>query len=241
MKRRAFLKNGLWILGAPSLILSKKSQAQSVAIPGSGVAWAKPVTSSGPVTEIADNFTIGADADLNTHTTSTGGYTWVKDTGTIMDIASLGKAQDSSASATGYHVNHTMSTADYTVQCDVAYPNNTDLVEADLLGRFDAVNTSYFIMWQPDTTIHRLYKRTGGSNTQLGSNLTLAGTSHTLKLVMSGTTISGYTDGNLIASVTDAAIAGPGVVGIGPSIRASRFGGSGANLMTYDNLLVTVP
>src|SRR5580765_3963522 len=197
-------------------------------------------------TLISDSFTIGADADLNTHLTDQGSA-WVKSGSPIVnDIAATGKATDEVTAGTGpfYYVNQLLP-ADSQAQVDVAYPNNTDAVEADIGIRYNGANPAlnlasyYFVAWFPDIAQARLYKAVAGVMTQLGGNLTTSGLSQTLLVKAIGSTISGFANGVLIASVTDTSISGPGFFAM-TDLRFSRFGSVGTNHMTYDNLVVSV-
>lgn len=211
-------------------------------------AWmgqqAAPAAAGGA--EVADTFTIGADADLSTHATTTGGFSWVSWAATtpasIKDIASSGTAvvqNDGIANSDLYYVNHTVSSANCTATV-VASAASAISAEASIGVRYDGGTTArnaYFISWFPDLNIARLYKVVAGTPSQLGSDLATSGLSQTLVLQVSGTTITASCNAVQIASVTDSAIAAAGFVGIGGGFRNSR-GSSGLN---YDNLNVTVP
>ena len=71
----------------------------------------------------------------------------------------------------------------------------------------------------------RIFKRVGGTYTQLGSSVNIAwtrGVSKTFRFQAVGTTIQVFVDGVSQLSVTDSAIAGPGGVGIRNNVSGNQ-------------------
>ena len=103
-------------------------------------------------------------------------------------------------------------------------------VEADINHAYDGGlvlrfinNSNYYLAALLDDSGHspnenvRIYKRVGGTYTQLGGSVNITwtrGVSKTFRFQAAGTTLQVFVDGVSQLSVTDSAIAGPGGVGM---------------------------
>lgn len=108
-----------------------------------------------------------------------------------------------------YTTNETFGTADYFVRATwrqlTAETSNT----FRLVGRKASANASYFVEYALATTDLRLYSRSGGTNTHIGSAYSWSPsltTDYVVDLVMNGSSISVKLDGaTVIGPVTDTA------------------------------------
>lgn len=218
----------LFTLTCSAQVVLQNATIQSAVLSTNGAA-------GGASTELADTFT-DSDKDLSSHTTTTGGYSWTKVAGTQGITITSNAAVDNSASGTPawYYVNHTISSADYTAQCDISTATPATLAEANLVIRNNGSSAGYTILWRPDLQQIRLFQ---GTTTELAQWNSIAGSSHTFKIAASGSTISLWVDSTLYTNITDSATSAAGYVAIGCGWRAGQYGSG----ITYDNLTVTVP
>ena len=71
----------------------------------------------------------------------------------------------------------------------------------------------------------RIYKRVGGTFTQLGSDVNITwtrGTSKTIRFQAAGTTLTAFVDGTQVLQVTDSSLAGPGGVGMRNNVSGNQ-------------------
>lgn len=127
-------------------------------------------------------------------------------------------------------VRNCASYTDVAIEVDI----NQTSQEAGLALRFVDNNNYYFALLSDDSGQYptgniKIYKRMGGTFTQLGASIDITwptGASKTVRLQALQTTLSVFVDGTMVLSVTDSSLAGPGTVGVrthGSSGRQSKF------------------
>lgn len=153
------------------------------------------------------------------------GSNWTKvvDAGTDFQIVSnqlKETSSDNSTSALGAYTTQGITGPDYGVQSDIVFPSSSDdwlsvMGRASLNG---GGNTNgYYLFASMGNQKIALYKQVGTTWTQLGAsaNETMtAGTTYTMKLVMNGTSLSGYWNGALAVSTTDSTYTSAGFAGV---------------------------
>ena len=94
---------------------------------------------------------------------------------------------------------------------------------AGLLARWNsATQTGYQVVW--DGSMVQLFSVVNGMATRIGMHA-LSGTTGTLQLVVSGTTLQVLFNNSLVINLTDSTITGPGTVGL--------YSGGGSTFGTY--------
>lgn len=233
--KRAFILAILILLFGPAI------SAVTLKVKTARVSVIKPPANTGP--EVADNFTGTDGTALASHTTSTGGYSWVALATSFEIIGNVITNDAHGSGTTGYYVNHTMSSADCTATIDISVNGSPGSSEATLAIRATSDASpnqdAYFVSYFPDIPEVRLYKVVNGTSTILGTVYTPAATITNLWIQASGTTITakanGLGGGNMTA--TDSQLSSAGFVGVGPFWRGTRD----SSQINYDNLSVTVP
>lgn len=125
-------------------------------------------------------------------------------------------------------VHVALAAEDWTVECTISQAN-----DAGLVGRVSDVNNYYLLAIRDSasgsggTNNLQLYKRVAGTLTSIGGPYTVSftrGTTHTVRLEVTGTTIKAYFDNVVVASVTDSALSGIGRAGLrNDDVGASFF------------------
>lgn len=187
------------------------------------LAWAATFT---------DSFN-GADANL------AGDLTWTEFTGTNWTRTSnVARAASSTASAAEARAEHDTDTDDQSVQADQTY-NYTAAgqVRCSVLARKDATGTrtyyGYGVQRDAGVDTYRIIHRVAGSPTTLADSAATTSSGTTIKLVVDGTSLSGYVNGALVVGpVTDGTISGNTRAGI------VYVGAGGSDLCTLDNLVI---
>ena len=129
-------------------------------------------------------------------------------------ITSSGRAVVGSVSAM-YYYSETKVSADYDVSADFYYPDTTT-TQVSVCGRASSIDNTMYHARVSGGSIS-LYKLVGGAQTQLGSSVSVsvsAGSTHEIKLSMTGTSIKAFFDGVEKISVTDTSISVAGYAGI---------------------------
>lgn len=185
------------------------------------LAWAATFT---------DSFN-GADANL------TGDLTWTEFTGTNWTrTGNVARAGSSTASAAEARAEHDTATDDQSVQADQTYNYTASgQVRCSVLARKDATGTRTYYGYgvQRDTGVdtYRIIHRVAGSPTTIADSAATTSSGTTIKLVVDGTSLSGYVNGAIVVGpVTDATISGNTRAGI------VYVGIGGSDLCTLDNL-----
>lgn len=179
----------------------------------------------------ADTFT-GADGNL------AGDLTWTEFLSTEWArVSNSASASGATASAAEARAEHDTSTDDQSVQADMTYVYaSSGNFRCAVLARKDSTTTRDFYQWgfQRDTgvNVYRLLERNNGSPTTLGDSSGATASPATLKIVVDGTSISGYVGGVLtVGPITDGTVSGNTRGGI------TYTGGSGDSC-TADNVLI---
>lgn len=154
-------------------------------------------------------------ADFTEHPSFMGGTARVGTSNDIYMGTSGGGAQ-----AVELYASAVPPTADYTVEA-VWRILSSMIGEIDgmgIWGRGSTVAITRYTLWFNNfNSRYELYKTVAGVDTLLGTstvNIPTTVTQRTVRLVMDGTDISVYADGVQIIAVVDAAIAGPGSIGL---------------------------
>ena len=197
-------------------------------------------TAAGSVTFLNDTFTDTPGVILTAHTPEVGS-TWIIQPNQSPQPASPSAINDTgdglySASVAGVYQNTAVApSADYYVEAVLYWRSADTSANIGITGRAaPAANTYYFVRWQGSVNSWQLYKVVAGTATQLGSNVadTFTSGSKTVRLTMSGTTISVSVNGTQIISQTDAVITAAGAAGVrGGSAVTSSTGIQTASIM----------
>lgn len=210
--------------------MSKKSWFKFVliAVCGSFVgfgAYFAPVSQMQTGTLISENFTVSAS-----NFSVVRGGTWTATSGTYR----LTDPNNSLSVGNGnISVHNTSVAGDFTLTADasVAQTSNAFNDFSVLFGYQDADNY-YFASFNEsnDPNTSGIFRVSGGTQTQLAdiTNLIAPGTTYAVKVERAGSSLKVYRNNALLASATDAALAG-GKVGFG----------SRNDTCTFDNLIVT--
>lgn len=180
-----------------------------------------------------DTFT-GSDGNL------AGDLTWTEFLSTNWTRASNTALASGSTSGTAAEAraDHDTDTDDQEVQATMAYTYvSAGNFRCAVLGRKDSTNTRTFYQFgfQRDSgvDVYRLLERNAGTATTLADSSGATSSSATIKLVIDGTSLSGYVGGVLTAGpVTDATISGNTRGGI------AYVGGDASDNCTADNFRV---
>ena len=170
--------------------------------------------------------------DFSTNTIAS--YTQTQDSGSPTWTVSGGKMNTSGAFGTQAILRrNSFSQADASVEVDCSAADDGGVVL-----RFQDQSNFYLMALADDLSgigsgnNIRVFKRVGGTFTQLGSTVNVLwtrGTVKTFRFAMSGTTLTGYMDGALQFTITDSSIAAAGAVGMraadsGVAYDAFRWG-----------------
>ena len=179
-----------------------------------------------------DSFT-GADGNL------AGDLTWAEFTSTEWTrTGNAAYASGTTASAAEARANHDTDTDDQEVQATQSYNYaSAGNFRCAVIGRKDSTTTRDFYQFgvQRDSgvDVYRLLERNTGTPTTLADSAGATAVGTTIKLVIDGTTMSGYVNGVLVAGpVTDATISSKTRAGI------AFVGGAVADSCTLDNLRI---
>lgn len=168
-----------------------------------------------------DSFTVGSDTALDAHTPDTGtSWTMVWQTGGTSKatcIASTDRCRvDATVANSGflYSANATYSTADYEASCVVS-AGFAGTNKGYLIVRMQDQENMYALRFETGATSTRMYKKVSGTWTALGSFQTDPAVGDTIKIRVSGTTLTYYYNGGLIDTQTDSDLSSAGKAGIG--------------------------
>ena len=165
-------------------------------------------------TVFIDNFTDTNDVNITEHI-SDSGYPWVAQTG--FAPTQQAKIHNNKlyprSSQNVYRANFVMTSANYEVEAVLDVITNAGSIGVNARAS-SVANTFYNFRYSANTWI--LAKAVSGTQTTLAtfSQTLTAGQTVTAKIVCNGSTIEGYVDGVLRASVTDTDITSAGSVGI---------------------------
>ena len=180
-----------------------------------------------------DSFT-GADGNL------TGDLTWAEFLSTEWTrTGNAAHASGVTASAAEARAEHDTETDDQEVQATQTYNYaSAGNFRCAVIGRKDSTSTRDFYQFgvQRDSgvNVYRLLERNNGTPTTLADSTAATAVGTTIKLVIDGTTMSGYVGGVLVAGpVTDATISAKTRAGI------AFVGGAVADSCTLDNLRIS--
>lgn len=116
-----------------------------------------------------------------------------------------------------YTTNQTITTADYITQATFRQVTAESGNKFRLMARRASASAMYFVEYDSATADLKLYKRTGGVNTQIGSSYGWTPstvTDYVVQLICQGTSISVKLDGStVIGPVTDATNSAAGQAG----------------------------
>lgn len=175
-----------------------------------------------------DLFTGTNGTDLTAHTPDTGTSWSVGETSSGTDTIEIQTNQARAATGTANHrvaylaaCNPALAGADYDVEAKLTVSSGTGAGVADdpfyVIGRWSTNNNYYAAaVYQGTTNLLKLYKKVGGTVTQLGSSVAYTMVANdVVKLVMVGTSIKVQINGVDQISVTDSDLTGTGTPGIG--------------------------
>lgn len=167
----------------------------------------------------ADTFAGIGSGDLGGRTASDGG-TWTARDGSGGIAGNGAGAITAGASSTsarfGYYHSAVPASADYSVSATIVGTNNTKSTLAVAARMNTAAQEQYHAYWLGGSG-WSLFKRVGGTDTQLGSSSNTRDpsvASRTLKLTVNGTSIKVDVDGTNVISVTDSGLAAAGRTGV---------------------------
>jgi hypothetical protein len=153
---------------------------------------------------------------LENHTMNRGsGWTKLIDVGSgniNINSNTLRDAGDQSSAGELYQTDDTMPSADYRVYVTMTTGDSSDDYNV-LAGRIQDANNMYAVKF--NNTDSKLYKKVGGTWTQLGSTGAGIADGSVVSLNLNGTSIAVLDDGVDTVSVTDSSISGAGKAGIG--------------------------
>lgn len=178
--------------------------------------------------EFEDSFTESGffgTVELGSHTNIESGSGWTRiisvDNGSEQGTMSLSVVRNGDYVRNGtcgnndgslYRTNDMMSSPDYTVSAQ--YRNqNSGVAYSIIAARIQDANNMYAFEWS--SSAGRLWKRVGGTWSQIGSNVSGINEPSIVSLQVSGSTISVYDDGLELLSVTDTSHSSAGYAGIG--------------------------
>lgn len=130
----------------------------------------------------------------------------------------------------------TVPTANYFVQAQIKLLTAIgDATLAAIVARCTADLTYYALQWEADDVSALLFKRIAGAVTVLGTYplAIAAGETHSLVLVLEGTTLTAVIDSVPQAPVTDAAIAAAGKAGIRTNPATVQAAGTGLHVRQF--------
>lgn len=187
-------------------------------------------------TIFSDSFTAGDFTNLGTYSAN-----WKKMSGYTTDLYIFQNRVRSTAGggAFGYYNDSAAPpSADYAVSVDLYVASVVECYPG-VCGRVQTgAATFYQLAYDTATTQWKLFKRISNTATLLATSATAtltAGSTYRLKLVMEGSSISGYVDGALVVGpVTDTSIASAGYPGIRVYYTAEP---SNTASFHFDNLL----
>ena len=173
-----------------------------------------------------DTFTEASDLTLASHTPEVGGTIVSHPDASYTSTATIDAATDRifPNGTAAYYYSASPPSADYYVQADFFAAAITS-VNAAICGRMDTTANTMYIIRLNNGTSWELRKIVAGTATTIGSStnqLPTNGTSKTVKLIMSGTSISVLVNGVTEISVTDSAISAAGKAGV-------RFAGAASS------------
>lgn len=162
---------------------------------------------------------------------------WTLVSGTPNDVC-ISNAQRLRGAATGtrvYQRSNVPDSPDYHVSADFVYVGVADSVHG-IAGRIVGTTTYYFVRFESNNQVVKLYSLVSGTATVLGESSQSLAVGQTLRLTleMIGTAIKVYRDGVEIISVTNSAISGTGLVGVRMGSNATQTDSVGVHL---DNLV----
>lgn len=143
--------------------------------------------------------TNGVGLDAHTPDTDTAGNGWVEDSGTW----EIDGNEVKETTGTNRYATIDVGDSDVTI-----YATRTDSASSDpgIVARFTDVNNHYLFVLNSITNVLQLWKKVGGSWTQLGTSVAHTYSSgEVLKLTLSGTSLKGYVDDVLKIDETDGA------------------------------------
>ncbi|HXH26953.1 MAG TPA: hypothetical protein VNG90_03580 [Candidatus Acidoferrum sp.] len=183
-----------------------------------GIGTAAPTAKVHVVdTQFTDNFNRSNSTNLGSN------WTERSDAGTDFQIVSNQlklTSVDASTHALSAYTSQGITGADYSVQSDLVFPSASDDWLA-VFGRGSTFGTDdtqgYYAFASMVNQQVYIYKRNGGTWTQLGSSAVVSissGTTYTIKLVMKGTSLYLYWNGVLKTSTTDSTFSSAGFAGV---------------------------
>jgi hypothetical protein len=219
---------------ASNAILNVDTTNALTTLGGNGTIIKQTLSAATPI--ITDDFTRGTSA-LGPSWTVRGGTFSVSSNKLTYTAGTGGTMNDA-------HYNAVIPTsADYTVQADVNFNGMSQVSTnyACVVGRRVDFSTNdsngYLLCINNNNGELRLSKRVGAGYTNLGSAYTIPSYStsqtYTIKLDMSGTSLTGYLDGVSRVTATDSAFSAAGDAGIAAYTNTATAG------RTWDNFIVT--
>lgn len=204
-------------------------------------------TTAPPGSLVSDTFT-GVDGTLLSAHTADSGQTWTRythtgtagadETGTgslLSNMLRLGAG----ASWSAYYNNWVPATPDYTVKASMVITTAGNC-NVTVLGRVDPASGTYYALGYSPTSAGPwyLYKHVAGAETVLATGMRAGvnGTTVTLELVMSGSSIVGKINGVTVNSSTDSSITAAGRAGLRGNQNVDSTG-----LVSVDNFITTSP
>lgn len=165
-------------------------------------------------TILTDTFTDVDDTDITSHT-SDSGHSWVAQNGysPTQQARVVSNRLMPRSSLNVYRANVTMPNANYEVEAVLSVLSNTGSV--GVTARASATESTFYA-WRYQSNVWVLLERVAGVDTTLQtfSQTLTAGQTVTAKIVCNGTTIEGYVDGVLRATVTNSDITSAGSPGL---------------------------
>lgn len=184
--------------------------------------WGQNTTVTPPADFATDSFTEASDVVLSAHTGELGA-TWTKHASYAQTVTVDAATDRIYADGTvAYYASGTPPSPNYYVQNDV-YAASIISTNAGPYGRIDTATDSMYGCRMNNGTDWQLRVINSGSATTLGTSanqLPTAGQTKTLRLTMSGSTITCSVNGVVEISVTDGSITAAGKAGV-------RFAGAG--------------
>jgi hypothetical protein len=196
---------------------------------------------------LLDTFTVGADTDLDAHTSDSGhGWTW-ESSGATTKKLTVYQAPDtcgrSTAGATNvvtwYSSSWAPLTAEYDVDVDIVHNNETNVTPMRVGFRFADTSNYYEVAFNHATDAFSLNKVVAGASTALGSyagSFAFPVTPH-VRIEVRDAAKDVYIDGVLQISSADNAIAAAGKVALGGGVT----NGAATNGTHFDNLAADDP
>ena len=175
-----------------------------------------------PSYKLNDNFEDGTATDW----TTAGGGTW----SVVTDGSYVYKQTGTSVEYYATPNNGSTTWTDYSLSARVKVNSNASSSHVGIMGRYVDANNYYYMRLDKSNNKVQLYKKVGGTSTQLfTADFTVSSSKwYLMKLTFSGSTIKGEVDGIQMFSVTDTSLT-QGSVGL----RMNRLSASYDDIKTY--------